>query len=192
MSELLNGDGLRSVGYLVAAALAALAALRARDGGEYAPIAFWCVASVVLLLFGAASYIDITSRVGGDVRGLVIEWGWYGERRNVQERTIVTVLFVTAMIAAITFVVVRGQLGVVSAGVIVLTLLVAFVAIRGASLHDVDSTLRRDAWSGVRLGSVLELGGIFAMGVLAAFAVARDITWARPSEGGDAIADHQI
>jgi len=192
MSELLNGDSLRSVGYLIAAALAALAALRARDGGEYAPIAFWCVACVVLLLFGAASYIDITSRVGGDVRGLVIEWGWYGERRNVQERTIVTVLFVAAMIAAITFVVARGRLGTVSAGVILLTFLVAFVAVRGASLHKVDASLRRDMWANIHLGSMVELAGIAAIGTLAAFAAVRDVAWARPSEGADAVGDHQL
>lgn len=171
MSELLNGDGFRSVAYLVAAALAALAAMRARDGAEYAPIAFWCAASVVLLLFGAASYIDITSRVGGDVRGLVIEWGWYGERRNVQERSIVSVIFAAAMIAAVTFVVVRGRLGVVSAGVIVLTLLVAFVAVRSASLHDVDSLLRRDMWADVHLGSMLELAGIGILAAIAAVSV---------------------
>ncbi len=174
MSELLNGDGLRSAAYLIAAGLAALAAVRARADGEYAPIAFWCVASAVLLLFGTASYIDITSLVGGDVRGLVAEWGWYGERREVQERTIVSVIFGAVMVGAAVFVI--GRPGVVSAGVVVLTALVAFVAVRSASLHRVDAWIRRDAWSGVELGAMVEfaLTGVLATVAVAALAVQFD------------------
>lgn len=187
MSELLNGDGFRSGAYLLAAALCTLAALRARDEGAFAPIAFWCAASIVLLLFGTASYIDITSRVGGDVRGLVIEWGWYGERREVQERSIFIVVFAAAMIAAMTLVVVGGRPGVVSAGVLALTLLVSFVAVRSASLHAVDSWLRRDLWWGVHLGSLLELAGIGAIAAIAAVSVALDLA---PKATGEARTRH--
>lgn len=121
---------------------------------------FWMVLSILFLFLGINKQLDLQSLLTEVGRLLAKDEGWYESRGRVQLVFILAVgaLGVAAAAAGI-YAVRRATLGArIAAGGT--ALLMAFVVIRAASFHHVDSFIDSH-WLGLRANWLVELGGIF-------------------------------
>jgi hypothetical protein len=173
-ARVLGGIGapwIRAVGYGVAAAVCAFAGWRdARragvDGHGWPTFWFACAAFLAALAVGrAADWGDLVSEVGRrDARSV----GWYDDRRDLQVLAVGGVLAVAALaaLAAAWRVLRTGRVRYLPLLIVVLGL-GAFVGVRLASLHQIDTLLHGRSVDGLQVGAALELLGIGLAVVLA-------------------------
>lgn len=157
------------VAYVLAAALAWRARGRIRALGDAADddgldpgdarrlTRFWTVTAVAMVVLGVNKQLDLQTWLIEHARRAAFAEGWYDDRRRVQA---VFVLAVAAAGLGATWWGVRQLRGVahqVALALVGLGVIVSFVAVRAASLHQIDHLL---SLGPVRLNTVLEFGGI--------------------------------
>jgi hypothetical protein len=188
LSDVLNGDGLRSAGYALAALSCAAVAWRRwrcagawraasrpafgeplstlwRGGrGEWRVVAFWVVLAAALALLGVGRAFELGPWLTDRGREIAEAQGWYEDRRAVQAPAVEAVLAGGAAGVAL------GLLWWLRAAsrehplaFMAIVYLVTFVLVRAISLHAVDRVLYTDRFAGVRPNAVLELAGIGLM-----------------------------
>lgn len=162
MAELLDSGALRSGGYVVLAVLSVVIAVRerrvaARSSGDLWP-AYWWLTAVVLLVVAVAhgtALADLVARFGRDEARAA---GWYDTRRNAQTLAVagIAAAWAVSVVVAIWRVPPRRRRYLPSA--VAVSALLAFIAVRAISLHQIDTLVYRRDLAGVRFVAVIELG----------------------------------
>jgi hypothetical protein len=155
----LNANELRVAVYFAAAALCILAlqATRARHGPRRLLVA-WAVLAGFMTLLGLARVIDFGPWLTSIGREQSQIEGWYDERRDVQRWAVLAVASGTLLIAAaLTLLIPRSARGALPSAVAAAGIL-GFAFMRAISFHDVDRALYQDAFSGLLLNTIFELG----------------------------------
>lgn len=119
----------------------------------------WALLAAGLLALGFNKQLDLQTALTEAARGLARQQGWYAHRRPVQAAFVIGVALLGVLTAVWMWRQARkGSLALRHAlfGAVVLT---AFVVIRAASFHHVDSLLG-ESLAGLRLNVIFELGGI--------------------------------
>ncbi len=166
----LNGDWAGVAAYLTAAALCGWAAFRERRRGiRVVGLAswFWLALAGVLVLLGVARQWGLGPWLTDLGREIARSEGWYPRRRPIQADAIKVVLLFGAFaltVGAATLLPVSKRHLLAFAAT---DYLVCFFLVRAISLHGVDSLLYGHPVIGVRLNSVLELGGTLAVALVA-------------------------
>jgi hypothetical protein len=157
--------------YVTAALLAARSARAHGRPAAQADVAearllarFWWALACALLALGINKQLDLQTLFTQVLRDLAQAQGWYERRRPYQVAFIAAIAVVgslgTALLAySLRRVVRRVWLAVLGVG-----LLVSFVMIRAASIHQIDVLLKQGA---VRLNWILELGSVSLIGLSA-------------------------
>lgn len=130
---------------------------------RHTEVVFWCGLATLLMLLGVNKQLDLQTWLTLTGRRIAVAQGWYEHRRIVQ---LFFGLFVgLAAFGGFVFMwrLVRRsrELWLPLAG---LVLLLAFVIVRAASFHHID-TLINLRFGGVRMNWVLELGAIAVIGL---------------------------
>jgi hypothetical protein len=161
MRDLINSGSLRSAGYFVLAALAIVAAWRERtcDDRERLQLwpRYWVFTALLLLTVGVAHAGHLGEILAGLGRSQARAAGWYDARRKVQALAVlsVTVGWCVTVLVAIWRVPPRRRRYLPSA--IAVFTLIAFIAMRVISLHQIDAVLYRRGVRGVRFVALVEL-----------------------------------
>lgn len=123
---------------------------------------FFRLLTLGLVALGVNKQLDLQTALTELGRIVAAEGGWYAQRHGVQKAFIMAV-GLTALAIAATAVVMMRRMPMATHVTIVGALgLVAFVVIRAASLHHVDSLIR-SSWYGVRANWVIEMGSILVV-----------------------------
>jgi len=128
-------------------------------------VLFWGGLTALLVLLGINKQLDFQTLLTLTARKVAIAQGWYENRRPIQLMFILLVGLAAIGGFAFMWRLVREQSGELWLSLLGLILLLAFVIVRAASFHHVD-TLINFRVSGIRMNWVLELGaiGIIALG----------------------------
>jgi hypothetical protein len=164
MIEILDADTTRVGAYVAAAGASMWVAWkehRRSDGaGSDWWLAYWLVSGGVLTLLGLALAVDVAELVRDLGRTGARSDGWYGARSTYQVAALAALVFVwlsasTVVLIALWRVRVRRRRYLPHA--VAMVTLMAFVAIRLVSLHEVDALLYGRALAGARWGVLAEL-----------------------------------
>lgn len=147
------------IAYFSVAVLCLIRALGASQAGRRGEIIFWSGLGALLLLLGVNKQLDLQTLLTLTGRRIAISQGWYEQRRVVQIIFVALVGFVAVGGCFLMWRVVRGHGPDVWVALVGFALLLAFVFIRAASFHHVD-TLINLRLGGVRMNWVLELGSL--------------------------------
>jgi hypothetical protein len=144
--------------YFIAATLSFLASRRSPDR----ECSFWLGAAVALVLMGIAKQFQLQDDIAGAARDLLKTAGWYDWHEEAQ--WLLGALIATALLGSLALLGswLRGGGRTVKAAAASLSLLIAFVLVRAASLHAMDEWVVREVL-GMRLGWWVELAGIAAI-----------------------------
>jgi hypothetical protein len=131
---------------------------------------FWCIFAVFLLVLGINKQLDIQTLFTLVGKRISLAGGWYEQRRPVQA-AFIGFIFVMSGLGLIGLRLVAGRLTrpiliALCGGVF----LGAFILMRAASFHYVDQML---GWrfGGMKMNWILELSGIFCIGLAAIMAL---------------------
>lgn len=147
--------------YLLATLLSAL--VWRRLAGEPVRI-FWGVLVVLLALLAVNKQLDLQTALTETGRCLSQAQGWYDNRRAVQIGFIGSLLIVLVMAMGIIMAVLRDRLAQNALAVIGLTVLLAFVMVRAASIHRFDALFGNDSF-GVSNNFLFENAGLVLIAV---------------------------
>lgn len=142
--------------YLAAAALCLGLALRVAGRRE---AVLWRSLAVAFLLLGVNKQLDVQSALTEIGRMAARAEGWYAYRRPVQAVFVALVTGLGLLVARALWAEARHAPRATRLAVVGAVLVIAFVVVRAASFHHVDSLLRL-RWLGLRTNWVLEMGGI--------------------------------
>lgn len=142
--------------------------------------ALWSILAAVLLLLAINKQLDLQTALTELGRMSARTHGWYEYRRKFQVAFIAFVALSAVAAVGIAVRIARGLLRDVGLALLGMVLLLAFIALRASSFHQIDALL------GIRLSSVslnvlLELGGISLIGLQARRFVARSVPGHRPA-----------
>ena len=162
-------------GYLATAGIA-FGAGRVQGLREGAPRRlewFWYALAIALVALAINKQLDLHEYASDFAERTARSGGWYGQRRAVQELFILGVFgggltLVLGLLIAFRRATLQHWLAI--AGVIAL---LGFIAIRAASLHDVDALLRTHVRITTNLNVALEVSGIVVIAVASAWAALR-------------------
>ena len=149
----------------VAVAAYAVVALLAFDAGRRASRrerATWMIIAAVLLLLGAAKWVHTQEAIADAARQLLVSGGWYAKHREVQTAAAVLVGGTAVGAAFLLWRWLRGAAPSLLIACAALGLLLAFIAIRAASIHDVDSWVTAPV-AGMRKGWWVELAALLVI-----------------------------
>jgi len=162
--------GVTVAAYMIAALLSALVALHSYRllgvSGFQKQRRLWWILAILLFLLGINKQLDLQSLFTDVGRAIFISQGWYAERRTYQ----LWLVFILTLMGLVSLFLggwfIRQTLkenGLVLSG---LTFLLAFILVRAVSFHRFDKVLN---WRpmGVRMNWILELTGIFCIGIAA-------------------------
>ena len=159
----LDSNGIRVAGYALAAVTSLWAGVRELRSARHDPTAwpaFWFVVAGLFLAMGIGRGADLGGVISDLGRREAQSAGWYYRRRELQELVVFSIL----MSALIVFSVVVWRTAARHRRYLPMTIVVlsvvSFAGVRIVSLHDVDVLLARFQIGGLRLGAVVELGGI--------------------------------
>jgi hypothetical protein len=160
---LVNSNGLRTIGYLLAAAAAFVAGLRehrSRTVDNAALPAFWFVAGAILLAMAIARGTDIGGFLADAGRSSARAGGWYNRRRRFQANLVAALgaTLVVATAVAARWVPAKRRRYLPEAFIVLA--LAIFAGVRLVSLHQVDALLYRRRVEGVKLDALIELAGL--------------------------------
>ncbi len=156
----IDSDTIRTTVYLLVALLAFAAKSRERrfaDADDDVLSWFWPLTGLLLLTLAIGRAADVAERVTELGRGQAIGAGWYRDRRGLQSWAVATlaVVWFVSVTAAVWRTPERRRrylpMGVAVGSVM------AYVAVRLVSLHQVDAVLYRTHVVGVRVGTIIEL-----------------------------------
>jgi hypothetical protein len=127
---------------------------------------FWRMLGLGLFLLGVNKQLDLQSLLTQVGRELAHSGDWYERRRELQQ-LFVGVVAITLTLAAVAIILMFRnrslQFRMASIGFV---LLMAFVCVRAASFHHVDSFLKL-SFLGARFNWIIELAGISLIGLAA-------------------------
>jgi hypothetical protein len=173
----LNANELRVVAYVAAAALCFLAVIAARGRGVSRRLmAAWLLLGVLMFVLGLARVIDFGPWLTSVGRHQARIEGWYDDRREVQFWAVWGVAMATVVLAAALVSVLPRATRAALPSAVAATAIVGYVTLRAISFHDLDRLLYHEAYGGLLLNTLCELG------LLAVFAAS--VAWAllRPGE----------
>jgi len=193
LAAIFDSNALRSVAYVVAAALALLAGLRerqARRGMHSVVPAFWFGLAALLLFFGISRELEIAPWITGQGRDFAKDHGWYEERRRFQ-RPAVELIFGggLVLIGLGLFWFFRAVYREHPLAFIAIVYILCFIAIRTISLHQVDHILYSDRFGGFRPNAMLELFGCALMALATLPVLLRSAPAVRPAPAPVPLAD---
>jgi hypothetical protein len=148
---------------VAAYALVALLAFRSARGSSGRERAAWSAIVPILLFLGAAKGLHIQENVTDYVRTFLHSQGWYAEHREVQAVAAALIASAAALMAYLLWRRLRGAAPSLVAGSTALGLLLVFIAVRTASIHDVDIWVTA-AFAGMRKGWWVELAALLVIG----------------------------
>lgn len=155
--------------YLLATLLSALVWRRLADD----PVRiFWGVLVVLLALLAVNKQLDLQTALTETGRCLSQAQGWYDNRRAVQIGFIGSLLIVLVMAMGIIMAVLRDRLAQNGLAVIGLTVLLAFVMVRAASIHRFDALFGTESL-GVSNNFLFENAGLVLIAVNALMLLSR-------------------
>ena len=127
----------------------------------------WRAVGFALVVLGINKQLDLQTLLTQVGRELARSGHWY-EQRRILQRIFISVIAFTSILGAIAIILMfknrSREFRMASIG---LVLLAAFVCIRAASFHHVDSFLKL-SFLGARFNWIIELGGIALIGFAAA------------------------
>jgi hypothetical protein len=135
-------------------------ALDAKDAGRSRELLTWRCLSALFLVLGVYKQLDHSIEIGEAVRAFAYSESWYDQRRFVQ-RAFIVVVAITCVTAG--HFILRGSRTMPAATRLALsgaTIMLSFVLIRAASLHNIDLFLRDETILGLRWDWILETGAI--------------------------------
>lgn len=118
---------------------------------------FWAVVAVAMVVLGINKQLDLQTWLIEHARRAAFDEGWYDQRRRVQAVFVVGIAAAGFAATAWGARQLRGVAHHVALALVGLGAIVSFVAVRAASLHQIDHLL---SLGPIRLNTVLELGGI--------------------------------
>jgi hypothetical protein len=157
------------VAYLVAAILSGVFAYHTwlgRTSRWRTLLAFWAGLALILVLLAINKQLDLQSLFTQIGRDLAKRLGWYAERRVYQQRFILGLLcagVATLVASSILLIGTWRRTGLALFGLI---FLVVFILVRAASFHHVGHLLGV-RFAGMNVNWLLEMGGIFCIGLAA-------------------------
>ena len=158
--------------YLLAAAFSVGAGLTRRRmlGGPARLEWFWYAFAIALVLLAINKQLDLQTELSHFGKSLAWEQGWYRDRQIVQT-WFVRAVGAGAVAAGVALVVLyrRGSIQhwIAIAGFVAL---LAFIAVRAASLHDIDAILFTRRAADLNASRALELGGALVLAAAAIWA----------------------
>jgi hypothetical protein len=160
-----DANGIRVLGYLVAAAVAFMAAAGDRRDARVRKDAwplFWVVTGLLMLGMALGRAVDAGSWLSNLGRQEAHADGWYANRRAYQGLIILALGAGLVVVVAIAgWWIPRYRRGYVLAATTNLCL-ACYAAARAVSLHQVDALLYRRHIAGARVDAVIELTGLAA------------------------------
>lgn len=155
-----DANWMRVVGYSLVGLVALVAAWRERPRVRQFPHlwpTFWLLTAVLLVVLAvgrAGQFGELLAEYG---REKARDQGWYQTRRSVQAAVVVglSVAWFVAVIVAVWRIPERRRRYLPM--VLVVITILAFVAVRMVSLHQIDAVLYRRRLAGVRIGALTEL-----------------------------------
>jgi len=167
------------IAYFLASLLCVMASRRDVDAKR-----FWSILGIALAILGVNKQLDIQSLFTVVARELANSEGWYDRRREFQKLFVFAIAFFSFFAAVSAVILLRNKSRHIRMAAAGFVLLGAFVCIRAASFHHVDSLLNAGIL-GARFNWIIELGGISFVGVNAFGA----IQTVRRNPGSQQIAD---
>ena len=126
----------------------------------------WLITAATVLLLGAGKWLLIQEAMTEAGRNLVRSRGWYAEHRQVQTVAALLIAGVAVVAAFLLWRWLRGVPSSVAIACATLGLLLAFIAVRAASIHDVDRWVTA-SYAGMRKGWWVELAALLVIAVTA-------------------------
>jgi len=158
------------VAYFVAMALAACAAVSSpqQQAGrrELGARTFWWLMTGLLLFLGINKQLDLQTWLTLTGRTMAKSEGWYAQRRVFQSYFIAAIGVGGLTITTVLLYSVRNRLKDFGLAMVGIIFLGCFVLVRAASFHHVDRLLLSEI-GGLRMNWILEIGGIFWVGLAA-------------------------
>jgi hypothetical protein len=124
-----------------------------------AELAVWRLIAILFSFIGISSPLNVWSKITETGRRLARLGGWYHRRQIVQLRFMKGVSFVCAAAALSAIIWARGASTACWLAVVAAMLLLCFVLIRAASLHQFDRFINRTAL-GLRWNGIFEGGAV--------------------------------
>lgn len=120
---------------------------------------FWYVAAVLLVLLGINKQLDLQTTLTVVGRDMAKREGWFDQRRLVQEAFVLVLVVGASLVGGALALWLRRSATAVKVAAAGVVLLFAFILLRAASFHHMDSWVTRNV-AGLRSGWWLELLGI--------------------------------
>jgi hypothetical protein len=156
------GSGLMVILYFLAAISCFITAheLDAEYAGNSKELLTWRSLSALFLGLGAYKQLDHLMEIGEAVRAFAYSESWYDQRRFVQ-RALIVLVAITCVVAERSFLMwARTTPASTRLALSGATIMLGFVLIRAASLHNIDLFLRDETILGLRWDWILEAGAI--------------------------------
>ncbi len=171
VADILNSNSLRVVAYLIVAAACAVVGRAERrviqnSGLDLWPT-FWFLTAGMLTVMALARATDLAELLTALGRSEARSSGWYEARRPIQAAVVISVSVGWFLSVAVAIWRVPERRRRYLPAAIVVFSLICFAAIRMVSFHYVDAFLYNHPIVGVRIGSIVELGGV-ALALVAA------------------------
>lgn len=147
---------------VAAYAVVALLAFHAGHRGIGRERTVWLINAGTLLLLGAAKWLRMQEAMTEVGRSLIRSGGWYAEHREVQTAAAFLIAGTAVVAAFLLWRWLRGVPPSLLVACAALGLLLAFIAIRAASIHDVDHWVTA-SYAGMRKGWWVELGALLVV-----------------------------
>jgi len=161
VSAFLDSSGLRAGGFAALAVLSvALGVRESRDTRKSSRSllpAYWWLTAMLLLVVAIAQATELADLVARTGREEARANGWYDARRSAQALAVAGVsgAWAVGVVVAIWRVPPRRRRYLPSA--LAVSALLAFIAVRAISLHQIDAVVYRSDLAGVRMVALVEL-----------------------------------
>lgn len=166
-----TGIAVRSVGYVIVAAVCAAIALAKSDGRPHPPLLsqwrFWMAVAAILLSLALIRELRVTHLIGGPVRDFAYDHNLYDHRRPFQRLAVVAIAGGGVVVGAISAWYLHAYRWWELCTTLGVVYVLSFLAIRAVSLHNIDSLLFRTSLAGLHVGVLMEFAGIVFVGCMA-------------------------
>jgi hypothetical protein len=139
---------------------------RDRSPAYRASFWFWAIMIGLLMCLGVNKQIDLQTWITHVGRRIAMAQGWYKQRGEVQSVAVLAIAVLGLAAMAVLLKLTRELLPRHVLAFFGVVLLAVFVAMRACSYHDIDDALRVEL-AGIRVGWILELGGIYCISLSA-------------------------
>ena len=137
-----------------------------RTTASRASFLFWALLTLCMVILGVNKYLDLESWLTELGRNIALSQGWYEARSGVQRPLVAAVAGLGLISLTVLLVLTRRLLPRHVPAFVGVVVLLCFVIARAMSFHQLDDALATELL-GVRVRSLLELGGILCIGLCA-------------------------